>query len=183
MSELSSCPEHICPGQTGQLDKLDKKVRFKMKHNQDNMLRRRGRNPSVFGTAGGAVRVCGVPTHYCGALFRSRLEASWARAFDAAGLHWSYEPVRFVYGNFSYLVDFYLRDLDAYAEVKPVEPEAAEVFKACRFHEWTRTPVYFLIGPPEDRHCKLISTRTSRLGSYTSINLCASPLLVTERKP
>jgi hypothetical protein len=34
------------------------------------------------------------PTEYAGVLFRSKLEATWARFFDVIGLEWKYEPMQ-----------------------------------------------------------------------------------------
>jgi len=36
-----------------------------------------------------------IETKYAGCLFRSRLEARWARFFDAAGVRWEFEPEGF----------------------------------------------------------------------------------------
>jgi hypothetical protein len=90
----------------------------------------------------------GFWTHYAGVWFHSRLESLWARAFDAAGLRWSYEPFRLVRGNVNYLPDFWLPDRQCYAEVKPVWPTAGELFKAVLLCEWSGCPVWFLVGPP-----------------------------------
>lgn len=99
------------------------------------------------------VRWRGVPNWYGGEQLRSLLERSWCQAFDAVGLRWSYEPVRHCEGSVSYLVDFYLPDLDAYAEVKPVFPTWPEIFSAKLLAEWSRLPVYFLVGYPARGEC------------------------------
>ena len=88
--------------------------------------------------------------------FRSRLEASWAEAFDAAGVRWNYEPMRFLLGNslqYSYLPDFWLsnslaNDCGCYAEVKPVFPTNEEINLVKLLAEWTRLSVFFLVGKP-----------------------------------
>lgn len=72
----------------------------------------------------GAIRA--IETHYAGHRFRSRLEARWAVAFDRMGIAWEYEPQGFHVthrltheeGTFPYLPDFYLPDLNVWAEVK-----------------------------------------------------------------
>lgn len=59
----------------------------------------------------------GIPTLYRGVRMRSRLEARWARFFDALGWGWQYEPLDLA----GYIPDFVLR-LDAgplLVEVKP----------------------------------------------------------------
>lgn len=61
-----------------------------------------------------------IETQYKGYRFRSRLEARWAVFFDALGLAWEYEPEGFDLGDgVRYLPDFWLPELDCYAEVKP----------------------------------------------------------------
>lgn len=46
------------------------------------------------------------PTVYRGILMRSRLEATWAAAFDRAHIPWEYEPVAFAGRAGQYLPDF-----------------------------------------------------------------------------
>jgi hypothetical protein len=49
-----------------------------------------------------------IPTRYKKILFRSKLEADWARAFDALGVEWQYEVEGRYFGDVFYLPDFYL---------------------------------------------------------------------------
>jgi hypothetical protein len=61
------------------------------------------------------------PTFYKGFTFRSRLEARWAIAMDEMKVRWEYEPEGLQidrYTKFGYLPDFYLPELDCFAEVK-----------------------------------------------------------------
>jgi hypothetical protein len=57
-----------------------------------------------------------IETQYAGHVFRSRLEARWAAAFDLAGWSWTYEPID---------CDFYVPDYtlhgerEVLAEVRP----------------------------------------------------------------
>jgi hypothetical protein len=95
----------------------------------------------------------GMRTWYAGVCFRSRLESLWARAFDAAGLRWSYEPMEYVLGNRTYLPDFYLADLDAYAEVKPVFPDPVEYALCSALRLESGCGVYVLIGHPDAGDC------------------------------
>ena len=61
-----------------------------------------------------------IETVYNGYRFRSRLEARWAVFFDAAGIEYQYEPEGFEgFDGSRYLPDFYLPDINIYAEVKP----------------------------------------------------------------
>lgn len=74
-----------------------------------------------------------IETTYGNHRFRSRLEARWAYAFDLAGIRWQYEPEGLVcerrlsaWGSdetFPYLPDFFLPDLNLWAEVKGRFPD------------------------------------------------------------
>ena len=79
-----------------------------------------------------------IETVYDGHRFRSRLEARWAVFFNTAGIKYEYEPEGFeLKDGTRYLPDFYLPELDVYAEVKADSPEAEEDIKrAKRFIEW-----------------------------------------------
>jgi len=55
---------------------------------------------------------------YAGIKFRSSYEVRLAKAFDAHGIRWLYEPKRFNLGSCSYLPDFYLPKLKSYWEAK-----------------------------------------------------------------
>ena len=55
------------------------------------------------------------PTEYNGVIFRSKLEATWARFFDVIGVKWEYEPCRLP----GWVPDFLL-DGWWLAEVKPI---------------------------------------------------------------
>jgi len=60
----------------------------------------------------------GKRPEYAGISFRSSYEVRLAKAFDAHGIRWKYEPTRFNLGTCSYLPDFYLPDLETYWEAK-----------------------------------------------------------------
>jgi len=55
------------------------------------------------------------PTEYAGVLFRSKLEATWARFFDVIGISWEYEPTQIS----GWVPDFLLNGWWL-AEVKPM---------------------------------------------------------------
>lgn len=60
-----------------------------------------------------------IETEYNGYRFRSRLEARWAVFFDTLKIKYEYEPEGYKLKNgIYYLPDFYLPDLEYYAEVK-----------------------------------------------------------------
>lgn len=67
-----------------------------------------------------------IETCYNGYRFRSRLEARWAVFFDTAGIKYRYEEQGFEKDGERYLPDFYLPQLDVYAEVKGNCPGALE---------------------------------------------------------
>jgi len=73
-----------------------------------------------------AAHLKAIETRYAGCHFRSRLEARWAVAFDHLGIEWEYEAQgyevtpRLSLGEetFHYLPDFWLPELNMWAEVK-----------------------------------------------------------------
>jgi hypothetical protein len=69
-----------------------------------------------------------IATEYEGITFRSKLEADYARCFDALGVEWRYEPKGQYFGDQFYLVDFYLPRSRQWVEVKGVF-EPADVRK------------------------------------------------------
>jgi hypothetical protein len=60
----------------------------------------------------------GIKTRYQNILFRSRMEASFAKWLDSKNIRWIYEPERFKISIGSYLPDFYLPDKNIWIEVK-----------------------------------------------------------------
>lgn len=72
----------------------------------------------------------GIPTEYAGTTFRSRLEARWARFFDALGWHWEYEP----FDADGYIPDFLilgrsslLIEIKPYGDVTALAEEARRI--------------------------------------------------------
>jgi hypothetical protein len=63
----------------------------------------------------------GLPTPHAGVIFRSRLEARWAKFFDHLNLKWEWEPQGFVTDGEPYLPDFVIFAATGtlWAEVKP----------------------------------------------------------------
>ena len=66
--------------------------------------------------------IAAIPTEYMGTVFRSRLEARWAKVFSMLNIKWEYEPKCFQTdcgdSLVTYLPDFYLPDFDIWVEVK-----------------------------------------------------------------
>jgi hypothetical protein len=76
-----------------------------------------------------------IPTEYNGRTFRSKLEASWALAFDTLGVAWEYEPKGHYFGRQFYLPDFWLPRSRQYVEVKGVfEPDDCKKIMALLSH-------------------------------------------------
>lgn len=76
-----------------------------------------------------------IPTIYNKQLFRSKLEADWARAFDALGVKWWYEPHGTYYGDIFYCPDFLLHKSRQWVEVKAVfQPDDCRKIHALLSH-------------------------------------------------
>lgn len=60
-----------------------------------------------------------IETLYKGYCFRSRLESRWAVFMDRLGIKWEYEPEGYQTKYGLYLPDFFLPELECFAEVKP----------------------------------------------------------------
>lgn len=90
-----------------------------------------------------------IETFYKGYKFRSRLEARWAVFFDALGWEWQYEAEGFELPCGRYLPDFYFPEINAYAEVKPVELSETEYQKCIELKSQSGAEVFLLVGPPD----------------------------------
>tara|TARA_R100001443_G_scaffold65698_2_gene74923 strand:- start:920 stop:1465 length:546 start_codon:yes stop_codon:yes gene_type:complete len=90
-----------------------------------------------------------IETYYKGYLCRSRTEARWLVAFDKAGIQYEYEPEGFdlaLVGK--YLPDFYLPQVDMYAEVKGKKFTLKELKKARALADYEEKSVLLLDGAP-----------------------------------
>ncbi len=64
-------------------------------------------------------KIKSIPTTYKGILFRSKLEASWAKFFDSIDMNWTSEPEGYEFPDGTrYLPDFWLPDCKTFFEVK-----------------------------------------------------------------
>ncbi len=91
-----------------------------------------------------------IETKYKGCRFRSRLEARYAVLFDALGIEWHYEPEGFELEHYGrYLPDFYLPQIDMWAEVKAKPFDINERNKAFALSSGTNKPVIQLTSMPE----------------------------------
>lgn len=88
-----------------------------------------------------------IETRYAGHLFRSRIEARWAVAFDHMDVRWEYEREGFEFKDgLRYLPDFWLPDLACWFEVKGSKPSEEEWQKASHLRDETDWPVVVAVG-------------------------------------
>lgn len=93
-----------------------------------------------------------IDTCYKGYKFRSRLEARWAVFFDSLGIKWEYEKEGFEFeGGIRYLPDFWLPEVEAWAEVKAEEFNEEDRRKAYLLVKGTGFKLFKLIGVPEKK--------------------------------
>jgi hypothetical protein len=90
-----------------------------------------------------------IETVYNGYRFRSRLEARWAVFFDCVGVKYQYEPEGFDLDGVWYLPDFYLPQLEMWAEVKAEQFSMNELEKAISLAINSKKPAIMLVGSPE----------------------------------
>ena len=90
-----------------------------------------------------------IETYYKGYLCRTRTEARWMVAFDKVDIKYEYEPEGFDLGKAGkYLPDFYLPQVDMYAEVKGRPFNIQELKKAKALALESKKVVLLLDGPP-----------------------------------
>lgn len=93
-----------------------------------------------------------IETRYKGYRFRSRLEARWAVFFDALGIQWEYEKEGYDLGDAGwYLPDFWLPQVEMWAEVKPQHFSAVEIDRCWALCAHTGYEVVLLDGMPDFR--------------------------------
>lgn len=93
-----------------------------------------------------------IETEYKGYLFRSRLEARWAKYFDVIGIEWEYEKEGYDLGEAGwYLPDFWLPQVNMWAEVKGRLFTADEEHKCRSLANESNCGVLMLIGVPDNR--------------------------------
>jgi hypothetical protein len=96
-----------------------------------------------------AMGIKAIETRAYGRLFRSRTEARWAVAFTEADISWQYELEGFDLGDAGfYLPDFWLPQVNMWAEVKPNRPTDQEIIKAHALVKQSGNPCLLLIGQP-----------------------------------
>lgn len=99
-----------------------------------------------------------IQTAYKNHLFRSRIEARWAVYFDVIGINWVYEKEGYDLGDgLYYLPDFWLPQVEMWAEVKPGKFSLLELEKAKRLVKGTGFSLIMLEGPPACRSYEVVS--------------------------
>lgn len=103
--------------------------------------------------------IIAIPTEYRGVRFLSRLEATWAGAFDLFDMNWEYEPTTFKLSCGSYTPDFLIKSSreSSYMEIKPVKLRSLSSEEL----EWTETamktfalevaPIHLATSPPGEK--------------------------------
>jgi hypothetical protein len=94
-------------------------------------------------------KIKAIPTKYKGVVFRSRLEARWAVYFDYFGIEWLYEFQGFQLDSGCYLPDFWLPQVNHWAEVKPDKLTKLEELKIEDLVIGTGNDCLLLIGVPK----------------------------------
>lgn len=93
-----------------------------------------------------------IKTTYRNVVFRSRLEARWAVYFDEIGIEWEYEKEGYNLPSIGYyLPDFFLPQVEMWAEVKPQVFTEIELRKCIALHRGTGFECLLLDGPPAAR--------------------------------
>lgn len=98
-----------------------------------------------------------IETKYKGYKFRSRLEARWARFFDALDIEWEYEKEGYELPSGWYLPDFWLPEFGTFAEVKPCQFTEEEFLKCFQLANASSCGVLFLNSTPDNSTYVLIA--------------------------
>lgn len=99
-----------------------------------------------------------IETYHRGFKFRSRLEARWYIFFESLGIeaHYESEGWKLEDGTY-YLPDFFLPQINNWAEVKPIPFSNIERRKAEMVCRGSGQTVLLLVGPPDFRDYEGIS--------------------------
>jgi hypothetical protein len=79
-----------------------------------------------------------IETTYQGVRYRSRLEARWAVVFFTFGWEYIYEPEGFEHCGKVYLPDFWVKEMDAYVEIKPSKVSSHDLARVTEWQESMR---------------------------------------------
>lgn len=92
-----------------------------------------------------------IETNYKGYKFRSRLEARWAVYLEEIGLKWEYEREGYDLDGIWYLPDFWLPQVNMWAEVKPESFKVEELERIKLLAKHTGHACIMLVGVPDMR--------------------------------
>lgn len=88
------------------------------------------------------------PTKYGAIQYKSKLEARYACVLSVLGFTFKYEPTKHFDGKLTHIPDFFINELDSYAEVKPIALNQLEYLKAIKFAIKYRKPYILFVGAP-----------------------------------
>jgi hypothetical protein len=112
-----------------------------------------------------------IETRYNGYLFRSRLEARYAVLLGHLSIRYAYEDQGYELPTGDrYLPDFWLPDLEYFAEVKGPEPNDTELRKASGLAAMTGLPVFMLVGTPGDE--KVLAVKHDVPSEWVRLGWC-----------
>lgn len=133
----------------------------------------------------GGRRVHSIATRYNGTLFRSALEAKWAKALDLLWIEWEYEPEAILLSNgVTYLPDFRLPRVGQFIEVKPdAFLDKAAIDKMARLCEVASRAAPTILRPEFQAVWCSEAGKSSAFGCaagepYTKVMLLERPLLL-----
>lgn len=109
-----------------------------------------------------------IETRYKGYRFRSRLEARWAVFFDALGIKWEYEKEGYKLKSGCYLPDFWLPQVEMWAEVKPVAFDRLEIMLCEQLARETSKSCLMLVGVPNSVAYPAIKGAEFEHGGWTA---------------
>lgn len=104
----------------------------------------------------GKTMVKAIDTIYNGYKFRSRLEARWAVYLDTIGISYEYEKEGYDLDGVLYLPDFWLPQVNMFAEVKAEQLTEAELHKVKLLVEATKKACILLVGLPAEQSYPIV---------------------------
>lgn len=108
-----------------------------------------------------------IETRYKNYRFRSRLEARWAIFFDALGIQWEYEKEGYPLPSGPYLPDFWLPQVDMWAEVKGYRFTDEELALCAQLANATEKEVLLLDGMPTNHTYCALNPSSYEHGGWT----------------
>jgi len=109
-----------------------------------------------------------LQTQYAGYLFRSRLEARWAKYFNLMGIQFNYEPlgVQLESGK-KYLPDFFLPSLNIFVECKGILTSNYDIERVYDFGIESKKGVLIAQGDPDNIDYTIIFPENNKIITKT----------------